>query len=184
MLGIVLLSTASTAHATGTATGGLIIDGTGDITAPDGTYAYTAADKTLMLNGYNGGVIRFTADNDVTVKLENGSTNPITLSDSAVTETQYGVYAAGNLTAENGKTDIWLTNPAENNIWLKVRLLDENENVLGESDLIRPGEYVQSIALDNTPQDTISVTLKIMAYEPSTYRSAGAIALNTELKAK
>lgn len=93
-------------------------------------------------------------------------------------------YASGNLTAESGKTDIWLTNPAENNIWLKVRLLDENENVLGESGLIRPGEYVQSIALDNTPQDTISVTLKIMAYEPSTYRSAGAIALNTELKAK
>ena len=93
-------------------------------------------------------------------------------------------YAAGNLTAKNGKTDIWLTNPEENNIWLKVRLLDKDENVLGESDLIRPGEYVQSIALDNTPQDTISVTLKIMAYEPSTYRSAGAIALNTELKAK
>lgn len=47
MLGIVLLSTASTAHATGTAgtTGGLIIDGTGNITAPDATYAYTDGDK-------------------------------------------------------------------------------------------------------------------------------------------
>ena len=51
-----------------------------------------------MLNGYNGGVIRFTADNDVTVNLVNGSTNTITLNDSAVTEDQYGVYAAGNLT--------------------------------------------------------------------------------------
>ncbi len=100
MLGIVLLSTASTAHATGTAgtTGGLTIDGTVDITTPDGTYAYTNADKTLTLNGYNGGVIRFGADNDVTVKLENGTTNTITLSDSTVTENQYGVYAAGNLT--------------------------------------------------------------------------------------
>lgn len=98
VLGIVLLSTASTAYATGTATGGLIIDGTGDITDTGGTYAYSAADKTLMLNGYNGGVIRFSADNDVTVKLEEGTTNTITLSDSAVTENQYGVYAAGNLT--------------------------------------------------------------------------------------
>lgn len=107
VLGIVLLSTASTAHATGTATGGLIIDGTGNITAPDGTYAYSAADKTLMLNGYNGGVIRFTADNDVTVKLENGSTNTITLSDSAVTENQHGVYATGNLTVTGkGTLDI------------------------------------------------------------------------------
>lgn len=70
---------------TGT-TGGLIIDGAGDITDAGGTYAYSAADKTLMLNGYNGGVIRFTADNDVTVNLVSGSANTITLSDSAVTE--------------------------------------------------------------------------------------------------
>lgn len=106
MLGIVLLSTASTAHATGTAgtTGGLIIDGTGNITAPDATYAYTDGDKTLMLNGYNGGVIRFTADDDVKVNLVNGSTNTITLSDSAVTENQYGVYAAGNLTVTGNGT--------------------------------------------------------------------------------
>lgn len=98
MLGIVFASPTSTVYAEGTATGGLIIDGTGNITAPDATYAYSAADKTLMLNGYNGGVIRFTADDDVTVNLVNGSTNTITLSDSAVTENQHGVYAAGNLT--------------------------------------------------------------------------------------
>lgn len=106
MLGVVLFSSTSTAYATGTAgtTGGLIIDGTGDITAPDATYAYSTGAKTLMLNGYNGGVIRFTADNDVTVKLENGSTNTITLSDSAVTENQYGVYAAGNLTVTGNGT--------------------------------------------------------------------------------
>ena len=97
MLGIVVASPTNTVYAEGT-TGGLIIDGTGDITAPDGTYAYTAADKTLMLNGYNGGVIRFTAVDDVKVNLENGSTNTITLNDSTVTENQHGVYAAGNLT--------------------------------------------------------------------------------------
>lgn len=109
MLGIVFASPTSTVYAeggTGT-TGGLIIDGTGDITTPDGTYAYTAADKTLTLNGYNGGVIRFTADNDVTVNLVSGSANTITLSDGAVTENQYGVYATGNLTVTGkGTLDI------------------------------------------------------------------------------
>lgn len=109
MLGIVFASPTSTAYAeggTGT-TGGLIIDGTGNITASDATYAYSAGAKTLMLNGYNGGVIRFTAEDDVTVNLENGSTNTITLSDSAVTENQYGVYAAGNLTVTGkGTLDI------------------------------------------------------------------------------
>ena len=110
MLGIATASPTSTVYAeggTGTgATGGLIIDGAGDITA-DGTYAYSATDKTLRLNGYNGGVIRFTADDDVTVNLENGSANTITLSDSAVTENQRGVYAAGNLTVTGkGTLDI------------------------------------------------------------------------------
>ena len=93
-------------------------------------------------------------------------------------------YAAGNLTAKNGKTDIWLTNPEENNIWLKVRLLDKDENILGESGLIKPGEYIQSIELDEIPQGISSVTLKIMAYTPDTYQSAGAIALTTDLKAE
>lgn len=99
MLGIAMASPTFAVYAEGGtgATGGLTIDGTVDIAA-DGTYAYSAADKTLRLNGYNGGVIRFSADNDVTVNLENESTNTITLSDSAVTENQYGVYAAGNLT--------------------------------------------------------------------------------------
>lgn len=109
MLGIVFASPTFAAYAEGGtgATGGLIIDGTGNITAPDGTYAYSATDKTLMLNGYNGGVIRFTAEGDVTVNLVNGSANTITLTDSAVTENQYGVYAAGNLTVTGkGTLDI------------------------------------------------------------------------------
>ena len=109
MLGIATANPTFAVYAEGGtgATGGLIIDGAGDITASDGTYAYSATAKTLMLNGYNGGVIRFTADNDVTVNLVSGSANTITLSDGAVTEDQYGVYAAGNLTVTGkGTLDI------------------------------------------------------------------------------
>ena len=106
MLGIVFASPTFAVYAEGGtgATGGLTIDSTGDITAPDATYAYSYTAKTLMLNGYNGGVIRFTAVEDVKVNLENGSTNTITLNDSAVTENQYGVYAAGNLTVTGNGT--------------------------------------------------------------------------------
>ena len=109
MLGIVFASPTFAAYAeggTGT-TGGLTIDGTSNITAPDGTYAYSATDKTLMLNGYSGGVIRFTAEGDVTVNLVNGRKNTITLTDGTVTEDQHGVYAAGNLTVTGkGTLDI------------------------------------------------------------------------------
>ena len=80
---------------------------TDNITDAGGTYAYSADGKTLMLNGYNGGEIRFDGENDVTIRLDSGSTNVITLNDSTVTENRYGVYAAGNLTVTgNGTLDI------------------------------------------------------------------------------
>ena len=90
--------------------------------------------------------------------------------------------AAGELTVQDGKTDVWLTNPEDNTVWLKVRILDEKGNILGESGLIRPGEYIRSVKLDSVPKKTTAVCLKIMAYEPETYYSAGSVALHTTLK--
>lgn len=90
--------------------------------------------------------------------------------------------AAGELAVQEGKTDVWLTNPEENTVWLKVRILDEKGNILGESGLVRPGEYVRSVKLDSLPKETVDVSLKIMAYEPETYYSAGSAVLNTTLK--
>ena len=90
--------------------------------------------------------------------------------------------AAGELTAENGAVEVWLTNPVENTVWLKVRILDKYGSKLGESGLIRPGEYVQTVKLDIIPKENTDISLKIMAYEPDTYYSAGSVMLNTVLK--
>ncbi len=91
----------------------------------------------------------------------------------------YKVSICGKL-SENG--DIWLTNPENNEVWLKVRVLDENGIVLGETGLVRPGEYVQTVKLTSVPKSGTPVTLKIMAYEPETYYSAGAASLNTTMR--
>lgn len=88
----------------------------------------------------------------------------------------YKVSLCGKLSA-NG--DIWLTNPESNTVWLKVRVLDEKGNILGETGLLRPGEYVRTVALSAVPKSGTPITLKIMAYEPDTYHSAGAASLNT-----
>lgn len=71
MLGIVLLSTASTAHATGTAgtTGGLTIGGTTS-SSGDG-YVYDGATQTLTLQNYNGKEIEFSGS---TIKVEGNNT--------------------------------------------------------------------------------------------------------------
>lgn len=90
--------------------------------------------------------------------------------------------AAGALTAESDAVDVWLTNSTDNSVWLKVRILDKSGRTLGESGLIRPGEYVQSVRLDRIPKENTEISLKIMAYEPDTYYSAGSAVLNTVLK--
>ena len=82
----------------------------------------------------------------------------------------------------NGNTaDVWLTNPVSNTVWLKVRVLDENGNTLGETGLIKPGEYVQSVTLDTVPKTGKPIVLKIMAYQPDTHYSEGAVSLNTTI---
>ena len=90
--------------------------------------------------------------------------------------------AAGELIVRDGSIDVWLTDPAENQVWMKVRILDEQGGVLGESGLIRPGQYVRAVKLDTVPRETTAVTLKVMAYEPETYYSAGAASLRTVLQ--
>ena len=85
----------------------------------------------------------------------------------------------GKVIPEGNTADIWLTNPESNAVWLKVRILDADGNTLGETGLVRPGEYVQSVTWNTVPQSGTPIVLKIMAYEPDTYYSAGAVSLNT-----
>lgn len=71
------------------------------------------------------------------------------------------------------------TNDAGNNVWLKLRILDEKGNILAESGLIKPGEYLASLPFSAPVPAGTSITMKIMAYEPNTYCSAGAVTLHT-----
>lgn len=76
---------------------------------------------------------------------------------------------------------VYLTNPAENEVWLKLRILDEQGNLLGESGLVRPGEYIRQVPLQTVPEPGACTVLKVMAYEPDTYHSQGSLVLNTRM---
>lgn len=82
---------------------------------------------------------------------------------------------------DGGAADLWLTSPETNTVWLKLRVLDAEGNILGETGLIKPGEYVQSVPLSSTPKSGTKIILKLMAYEPETYHSAGAASLETTI---
>ena len=91
----------------------------------------------------------------------------------------FQVGVCGAVLLEGNRADIWLTNPESNTIWLKLRILDEDGEILGETGLIRPGEYVQSVTFDTVPAPGATISMKVMAYEPETYHSGGAVTLNT-----
>jgi hypothetical protein len=89
------------------------------------------------------------------------------------------VSVCGEVKLSDGKADVWFTNPEKNTVWLKLRVLNEQGEILAETGLIRPGEYVQTIHFDVLPEVGDNITMKVMAYEPDTYVSAGAVSLKT-----
>jgi hypothetical protein len=95
----------------------------------------------------------------------------------------YQVSVCGVVKPVDGKADIYLTNPAKNNVWLKVRLTDaQGKTVYAETGLIKPGEYLKTVSFDTIPKNGEKISMKIMTYEPDTYYSGGAVALNTVAK--
>lgn len=93
----------------------------------------------------------------------------------------YKASVCGVIRVEDSTADVWFTNPESNAVWLKLRILDRNGNILGETGIIKPGEYVQRVSFDTLPQSGDAIMLKLMAYEPETYYSAGAVTLNTTI---
>lgn len=99
----------------------------------------------------------------------------------ALDTTAYTVALCGAPAVREGAAQLWFTNPDQNTVWLKVRIYTPDGILLGESGLLKPGQYVQAVALSPVPDAGTSIVLKVMAYEPDTYHSAGAVTLNTAL---
>ena len=93
----------------------------------------------------------------------------------------FRVALCGEIGTDGTDAVVYLTNPADNDVWLKVRILDGNGEILGQSGLVRPGEYVKNIGLDLLPVPGTPIVLKVMAYEPETYHSRGAVSVNTHM---
>lgn len=87
------------------------------------------------------------------------------------------LYICANLKYENNMVYVYATNVDTNTIWIKVRILDSKRNILGETGIIKPNEYVKSIKLNREIKSKEKVLLKIMEYEIDTYMSLGSIEL-------
>jgi hypothetical protein len=90
----------------------------------------------------------------------------------------------GNLIIEQNTAKIYFTNKDGNNVWIMLRILDENGNILAQTGLLRPGEYIENISFKITPQNGQKVICKVMAYEPETYFSKGYYTVKTKANIK
>ena len=96
----------------------------------------------------------------------------------------YRFSVCGNVVMDGADATVYFTNPSVNDVWLKLRVLDKNGKILGETGLIKPGEYVESVTLCREIEEGTAIVLKIMGYEPETYHSVGAVSLKTSISKK
>lgn len=85
---------------------------------------------------------------------------------------------------ENGEVEIWLTAPAANKGWVALRIMDDEGNVLGESGVLKPGQYIKTMGLDQVPPKGGIVLAKILTYEPDTWYSMGSATAQIMLNVK
>ena len=93
----------------------------------------------------------------------------------------FRVGVCGVVTLQGNSADIWLTNHEDNTVWLKARLLDEQGEILGETGLIRPGEYVQTVQFTKAPNKGDKIRIKVMSYTPDVYTSEGVASFETTI---
>lgn len=87
------------------------------------------------------------------------------------------------LNADN-QADVYLYNSESNDVWLKLRILDDDGEILSESGLIKSGEYVKTVTFAESVHNGQKVKMKIMSYQPETYYSEGSIILNTIIQSE
>lgn len=94
----------------------------------------------------------------------------------------YSVILCG-VPANDGQTvELYLTNPADNEVWFRAEVLDGDGNLLGSTGVLRQNTHLPTVTLEQplTEQET-PVTIHIVAYEPDTWQSRGNINLNMTL---
>lgn len=84
-------------------------------------------------------------------------------------------------TEKNGKVQIYFTSETSNTVWMKLQIYNSSGTMVGETGVIRPGEYVQELPLTKTVDAGEEIHLKVIGYTPETWYSAGNVELKTQL---
>lgn len=108
------------------------------------------------------------------------------LYDTVATDFGYQFRIAANLyQQEDATVKAFFTNPAENEVYLMCEITsEESGEVLYKSGALRPGEYVESISpCSKFANEAMNVVVKVYAFEPGTWYSAGTTSISAVLQA-
>ena len=84
---------------------------------------------------------------------------------------------------QDNKLNIYFTSLKTNKGLIKIKILDLEKNVIGESGLISPNSYVKDIVLNKKLVNNDRITVRVMHYEKNTYYSLGEIKLDLPVRA-
>ena len=66
-------------------------------------------------------------------------------------------------------------------MYVKVRILDSENNIIGETGILKAGDYLEKVKLSKSVKVNDNITYKIMGYDQDNYTSAGSVSLNTRI---
>lgn len=90
----------------------------------------------------------------------------------------YSIYINPEPVIKNNSIILNLISLETNNIYIKVRVLNKNKKI-AETGLIKPGQYLEKVKLDEELNVGDEIVYIIMGYEKDSYLSAGSVKLNT-----
>ena len=90
----------------------------------------------------------------------------------------YSIYINPEPVIKNNSIILNLISLETNNILVKVRILNKDK-IVAETGLIKPGQYLEKVKLDEELNVGDEIVYIIMGYEKDSYLSAGSVKLNT-----
>lgn len=93
----------------------------------------------------------------------------------------FTVSLCGLIQAKDNRALVHFSSDADNTVWTRIVLLDNQGNLLGESGVLLPGQAVADIVLNAQPSENMDVTVKVLSYEPETYYSHGTAEISGKL---
>ena len=83
-----------------------------------------------------------------------------------------GICSTPKLT-EDRQLQVWFSSPADNQVWMRLQVCSGDGGGLGETGVIKPGEYVESVELTGELPMEGSAVYRIVGYTPESWHSAG-----------